>query len=161
MLGRLDLPPNWYFKKCVEPGRRNYILTVYVFFTGTVLLDLEKFDLPSIAEAVVENLVITDQLSQTDSNKVLAALLLRHRHQHQMAPIARRPSSYNLLAMARKDSKPSMAADDFEHKIVDTREGDAMEDGVIRLRIDDSTDGDDMPVQETSQVSLVVVLIED
>ncbi|KAJ7381651.1 Anion exchange protein 3 [Desmophyllum pertusum] len=48
---------------------------------GTVLLDLEKLDLPSIAEAVVDNMVITDKLSQTDSNKVLAALLLRHRHQ--------------------------------------------------------------------------------
>jgi len=125
-----------------------------------VLLDLEKFDLPSIAEAVVENLMISDQLSQTDSNKVLAALLLRHRHQHQMAPIARRPSSYNLLAMARKDSK-TPTADDTEHKIVDTGEGDKMEDGVIRLRIDDSTDGDDTAVQETSQVSLVVVIPDD
>lgn len=125
-----------------------------------MLLDLEKFDLPSIAEAVVENLMISDQLSQTDSNKVLAALLLRHRHQHQMAPIARRPSSYNLLAMARKDSKTS-TADDTEHKIVDTGQGDKMEDGVIRLRIDDSTDGDDMAVQETSQVSLVVVIPDD
>ena len=61
---------------------------------GTVLLDLEKFDLPSIAEAVVENMVITDQLKQKDSNKVLAALLLRHRHQHQQGlPMNRRTSS--------------------------------------------------------------------
>ncbi|XP_078345150.1 band 3 anion transport protein-like [Oculina patagonica] len=118
---------------------------------GTVMLDLEKFDLPSIAEAVVENMVITDQLSQTNSNKVLAALLLRHRHQHQMAPIARRPSSYNLLALARKDSKT--AADDSEQKIVDPGGGGAMDDGVIRLRIDE-TDGDDIPIQETSQLPL-------
>ena len=130
------------------------------FFTGTVLLDLEKFDLPSIAEAVVENLVISDQLSQTESNKVLAALLLRHRHQHQMTPIARRPSSYNLLALARKDSKTS-TADDSEPKIVDTLESDKMEDGVIRLKIDESTDGDDIAVQESSEVSLVVVIIID
>ena len=130
------------------------------FFTGTVLLDLEKFDLPSIAEAVVENLVISDQLSQTDSNKVLAALLLRHRHQHQMAPIARRPSSYNLLAMARKDSKTA-TADDSEPKIVDTLEGGKMEDGVIRLKIDESTDGDDIVVQETSRVSLLVAILRD
>ncbi|XP_078345472.1 band 3 anion transport protein-like isoform X2 [Oculina patagonica] len=60
---------------------------------GTVLLDLEKFDLPSIAEAVVDNMVITDQLKQKDSNKVLAALLLRHRHQHQQGPMNRRTSS--------------------------------------------------------------------
>ena len=125
-----------------------------------MLLDLEKFDLPSIAESVVENLVISDQLSQTDSNKVLAALLLRHRHQHQMSPIARRPSSYNLLAMARKDSKASMTADDSEHKIVDTGKSAKMEDGVIRLKIDDSTDADDVAVQETSRVSLVVIILE-
>ena len=131
-----------------------------VYFIGTVLLDLEKFDLPSIAEAVVENLVISDQLSQTDSNKVLAALLLRHRHQHQMAPIARRPSSYNLLAMARKDSKTA-TADDSEPKIVDTLEGGKMEDGVIRLKIDESTDGDDIVVQETSRVSLLVVIFSN
>ena len=143
------------------PKKEKLYFDCVCFLTGTVLLDLEKFDLPSIAEAVVENLLISDQLSQTDSNKVLAALLLRHRHQHQMAPIARRPSSYNLLAMARKDSKTSMTVDDTENKIVDTGEGDKMEDGVIRLKIDDSTDADDITVQETSRVSLIVVILED
>ncbi|KAJ7380401.1 Anion exchange protein 3 [Desmophyllum pertusum] len=100
-------------------------------------------------------MVITDQLSQTDSNKVLAALLLRHRHQHQLSPIARRPSSYNLLAMARKDSKPSMVADDSEHGIVEPGEGDIVDDGTIRLKIDDSAD--DMNVQEISQLPLTDV----
>ena len=57
------------------------------------MLDLEKFDLPSIAEAVVENMVLTEQLKQKDSNKVLTALLLRHRHQHQQEPWNRRRSS--------------------------------------------------------------------
>lgn len=66
---------------------------------GTVLLDLEKFDLPSIAEAVVENMVITDQLKQQDSNKVLAALLLRHRHQHQQS------SKLNRGASSKKSKK--------------------------------------------------------
>lgn len=108
---------------------------------GTVLLDLEKFDLPSIAEAVVENFVITDQLSQTDSNKVLAALLLRHRHQYQMTQtVPRRPSSYNLWAMARKDSKSSFPAVDSENKpiIVGDSECNTTEDGTIRLKIDDT-----------------------
>ena len=50
---------------------------------GTVLLDLQRFDLQSIAQAVVENMVMTDQLKQEDSSKVLTALLLQHRHQHQ------------------------------------------------------------------------------
>lgn len=107
---------------------------------GTVLLDLEKFDLPSIAEAVVENFVITDQLSQTDSNKVLAALLLRHRHQYQMTQtMPRRPSSYNLWAMTRKDSKTSFPANESDNKLtVGDNEGNTTEDGTIRLKIDDS-----------------------
>nr|XP_058942505.1 band 3 anion transport protein-like [Pocillopora verrucosa] len=120
---------------------------------GTVLLDLEKFDLPSIAEAVVENMMITDQISQTDSNKVLAALLLRHRHQYQMSPpIARRPSSYNLLALARKDSKPSMPVEDSENKLPEPEEGETLDEGAIRLKIDESDS--DFPVQEISQLPL-------
>ena len=117
-----------------------------------MLLDLEKFDLPSIAEAVVENMVITDQLSQTNSNKVLAALLLRHRHQHELTPpMPRRPSSYNLLAMARKDSKATFPPVDSEHKLPAAEvEGETVEDGVIRLKIDDSCD--DMTAQEITQV---------
>lgn len=121
-------------------------------FLGTVLLDLEKFDLPSIAEAVVENMVISDQLSQTESNKVLAALLLRHRHQHQLTPgMPRRPSSYNLLAMARKESKASFPAVESEQKLPAAEaEGQTEEDGTIRLKIDDPSD--DVAVQEMSQV---------
>ena len=128
------------------------------FFAGTVLLDLEKFDLPSIAEAVVENMVITDQLSQTDSNKVLAALLLRHRHQHEFTPpMPRRPSSYNLLAMARKDSKASFPVVDSEHRLpVTDGEGETVEDGTIRLKIDDSVD--DVSGPEISQVCLISLI---
>ena len=142
--------------KCIEIGRENLcqglIISLFIDFTGTVLLDLEKFDLPSIAEAVVENMMITDQISQTDSNKVLAALLLRHRHQYQMSPpIARRPSSYNLLALARKDSKPSMPVEDPENKLPEPEEGETLDEGAIRLKIDESDS--DFPVQEISQVS--------
>lgn len=120
-------------------------------------MDLEKFDLPSIAEAVVENMVISDQLSQTESNKVLAALLLRHRHQHQLTPpMPRRPSSYNLLAMGRKDSKATFPPVDSEHKLPVTEgEGETVEDGAIRLKIDDS--GDEIASQEISQVSWIWV----
>ena len=58
-------------------------------FLGTVLLDLEKSDLPHIARAVVDNMVLTDQLKEEDSNKVVTALLLQHRHQHQQHGIRR------------------------------------------------------------------------
>lgn len=71
-----------------------------------MLLDLEKFDLPSIAEAVVENMVISDQLEQENSNKVLAALLLRHRHQHQQV------SKLNRHASSKKSKKFGVRAAD-------------------------------------------------
>ena len=94
---------------------------------GTVLLDLEKFDLPSIAEAVVDNMVITDQLKQKDSNKVLAALLLRHRHQHQLQ---RRTSS-------KKSKKFGVGSDNMAYD----RTGQAETgNGVIRLKINESKD---------------------
>ena len=123
-----------------------------------MLLDLEKFDLPSIAEAVVENMVISDQLSQTDSNKVLAALLLRHRHQHQLSPsMPRRPSSYNLMAMARKSSEAPLPVAEPEQKLsVAEDDGDTVDDGTIRLKIDDSCD-DDITTQEISQVGEIWV----
>ena len=65
----------------------------YYIFLGTVLLDLEKSDLPHIARAVVDNMVLTDQLKEEDSNKVVTALLLQHRHQHQQHGMSRRLSS--------------------------------------------------------------------
>ena len=65
----------------------------YFIFLGTVLLDLEKSDLPHIARAVVDNMVLTDQLKEEDSNKVVTALLLQHRHQHQQQGMSRRLSS--------------------------------------------------------------------
>ena len=68
-------------------------LSYYYIFLGTVLLDLEKSDLPHIARAVVDNMVLTDQLKEEDSNKVVTALLLQHRHQHQQNGISRRLSS--------------------------------------------------------------------
>ena len=48
--------------------------------------------------------------------------------------------------------------DEAEQRAVDLGEGGAVEDGVIRLKIDE-TDGDDIPIQETSQVSNIRRLI--
>jgi len=94
---------------------------------GTVLLDLEKFDLPSIAEAVVENMVITDQLKQKDSNKVLAALLLRHRHQHQQS------SKLNRRASSKKSKKFGVRAADNLGLDAHSETGN----GVVSLKIEE------------------------
>nr|XP_040028183.1 anion exchange protein 2a isoform X1 [Gasterosteus aculeatus aculeatus] len=47
---------------------------------GTVLLDLKQKTLPGIAEQMVEQMVICDQIKAEDRANVLQALLLRHSH---------------------------------------------------------------------------------
>jgi hypothetical protein len=95
------------------------------------LLDLEQFDLKSIIEAVVENMVITDQIVRADKEMVVGALLSKHKHQYQEETnLPRRPSFYNLMSFSQNVS----AKDEQNYPQSDnTKE----EDGVIRLRIDD------------------------
>uniref|UniRef100_A0A3Q3GTY0 Anion exchange protein n=1 Tax=Labrus bergylta TaxID=56723 RepID=A0A3Q3GTY0_9LABR len=50
---------------------------------GAVLLDLKQGTLPGIAQQVVEQMVISDQIKAEDRANVLRALLLRHRSKHQ------------------------------------------------------------------------------
>uniref|UniRef100_A0A8C4DZJ0 Anion exchange protein n=1 Tax=Dicentrarchus labrax TaxID=13489 RepID=A0A8C4DZJ0_DICLA len=47
---------------------------------GAVLLDLKQRTLPGIAQQVVEQMVISDQIKAEDRANVLKALLLRHSH---------------------------------------------------------------------------------
>uniref|UniRef100_UPI0035901A00 anion exchange protein 2-like isoform X2 n=1 Tax=Myxine glutinosa TaxID=7769 RepID=UPI0035901A00 len=47
---------------------------------GTVLLDLKQSTLSGIAHQVVEQMIIEDQITESDRAKVLRALLLKHRH---------------------------------------------------------------------------------
>uniref|UniRef100_A0A8C4Q055 Anion exchange protein n=1 Tax=Eptatretus burgeri TaxID=7764 RepID=A0A8C4Q055_EPTBU len=47
---------------------------------GTVLLDLKQNTLSGIAHQVVEQMIIEDQITESDRAKVLRALLLKHRH---------------------------------------------------------------------------------
>ena len=100
------------------------------FSLGTVLLDLEKFDLPSIAQAVVENMVLTDQLKEEDSAKVLKALLLQHRHQHQQPGMRRRVSS-------KKKRKIGSGVANIGYNA----NGEGIGNGSVRVKIHDSKDG--------------------
>lgn len=47
--------------------------------TGAVLLDLDQTTLPNIANQVVEQMIISDQIKAEDRSNVLRALLLKHR----------------------------------------------------------------------------------
>lgn len=111
-------------------------------FSGTVLLDLEQFDLQSIIEAVVENMVITDQIARSDKEMIIGALLCKHKHQYQQGDtnLPRRPSFYNLKSFSQNVSakdENSYTLPQPEH----VKEED--DEGVIRLRIDDDVSEDD------------------
>uniref|UniRef100_A0AAQ4RQW8 Anion exchange protein n=1 Tax=Gasterosteus aculeatus aculeatus TaxID=481459 RepID=A0AAQ4RQW8_GASAC len=47
---------------------------------GAVLLDLDQTTLPNIANQVVEQMIISDQIKAEDRSNVLRALLLKHSH---------------------------------------------------------------------------------
>ncbi|CAB1453171.1 unnamed protein product [Pleuronectes platessa] len=64
---------------------------------GAVLLDLKQRTLPDIAQQVVEQMVISDQIRAEDRTSVLRALLLRHRSVHHLSIIC--PSSVHHLSI--------------------------------------------------------------
>lgn len=102
---------------------------------GTVLLDLERFDLQSIAQAVVENMVLTDQLKQEDSAKVLTALLLQHRHQHQQQQQNQQSGIMRRLS-SKKRRKIVVGSDNVGYN----GESEGIGNGNIRLKTDGSKD---------------------
>ena len=69
-----------------------------------MLLDLESFDLSGIFQAVVENMVITDQLSRANQDKVLDILMSKHRHQYQQTKLKRNFSFSSLSSFAMDHS---------------------------------------------------------
>lgn len=84
---------------------------------GTVLLDLDEEDLPSIAAAIVDNMIATNQLTAQYREPILHALLLRHVHQSHPHAVKEeapaRPSSHffgprvdvESAFVARRDSR--------------------------------------------------------
>ncbi|KAK3731503.1 hypothetical protein QZH41_008530, partial [Actinostola sp. cb2023] len=121
---------------------------------GTVLLDLEQFDIHSIVETIAENMVITDQLARSDKGVIIDALLLKHRHQYQEEAIPRRQSFYNLMSMSQNVPKDP----DESKKFPEQPEALNNESGVIRLNIDENSGSDfsDLDDPQKSQVPLYI-----
>lgn len=67
------------------------------------MLDLEAYNLQAIFESVVENMVITDQLSRSNKDKVIDVLMSKHRHQHQQSKL-KRNFSFSSLSSFTMDS---------------------------------------------------------
>uniref|UniRef100_A0AAQ5ZDQ9 Anion exchange protein n=1 Tax=Amphiprion ocellaris TaxID=80972 RepID=A0AAQ5ZDQ9_AMPOC len=69
---------------------------------GAVLLDLKQTTLPGIAQQVVEQMVISDQIRAADRANVLRALLLRHSHpsdEKDHSSFSRNISAANMAAL--------------------------------------------------------------
>ena len=50
-----------------------------LYITGSVLLDLEEWELNEIFHRVTENLITSDQVSEENRGEVLRALLVKHK----------------------------------------------------------------------------------
>uniref|UniRef100_A0AAQ5ZQI0 Anion exchange protein n=1 Tax=Amphiprion ocellaris TaxID=80972 RepID=A0AAQ5ZQI0_AMPOC len=88
---------------------------------GAVLLDLKQTTLPGIAQQVVEQMVISDQIRAADRANVLRALLLRHSHpsdEKDHSSFSRNISAANMAALMDRhngQSEPcSYSANDRE-----------------------------------------------
>ncbi|XP_034039445.1 anion exchange protein 2-like isoform X2 [Thalassophryne amazonica] len=76
---------------------------------GLVLLDLKQKTLPGIAQQVVEQMVIAEQIQDKDQNNVLQALLLRNRNNSTA-------NTVTLTDTRQGQSEPSVTDSDQEKK---------------------------------------------
>ncbi|XP_062584941.1 sodium bicarbonate cotransporter 3-like isoform X1 [Saccostrea cucullata] len=53
---------------------------------GTVMFDIEPYDLPSLVELVVDTMVASKQLEENLKEQFVDTMLIRHRHQNQKKP---------------------------------------------------------------------------
>ena len=67
---------NVYPQLCFFPF---YGTMYWTFVVGVVMLDLEAYGLSNIFHAIVEQLVISDQIEQENQGNVLRVLMLKHK----------------------------------------------------------------------------------
>ncbi|XP_062574718.1 anion exchange protein 3-like isoform X2 [Saccostrea cucullata] len=70
---------------------------------GTMILDLEAEDLPSIVTYVVNDMVIHDHIKSEDKGKVLKTLLMKHKHQKEKLSLRRSLTSASFRSSASLD----------------------------------------------------------
>ncbi|KAK3083355.1 hypothetical protein FSP39_020709 [Pinctada imbricata] len=79
---------------------------------GTLLLDLEAEDLPSIVNAVIDNMIIHDCIKAENKGKVLRTLLLKHKHQRDKLSL--------MKSMSSQSFKTSPSFSSFEKPLGDS-----------------------------------------
>ncbi|CAC5412080.1 Anion exchange protein 3,Anion exchange protein 2,Band 3 anion transport protein,Electrogenic sodium bicarbonate cotransporter 4 [Mytilus coruscus] len=69
---------------------------------GTMLLDIEATDLPTIVNSIIDSMIIHDQIKPENKGNILRTLLLKHKHVGQRENFIRRNFSYmNLRGLDR------------------------------------------------------------
>ncbi|XP_008299971.1 anion exchange protein 2a, partial [Stegastes partitus] len=94
---------------------------------GAVLLDLKQKTLPGIAQQVVEQMVISDQIKSADRANVLRALLLRHSHpsdEKDHSSFSRNISAANMAGlMDRHNGQSEPCSNSTNHREADGDKG--------------------------------------
>ena len=137
-------------------------ISIKLFFPlpGTVLLDLESFDLNSIFDAVVENMVITDQLSRAHKEKVVEVLLSKHRHQHQQNKLKRSFSFSSLSSFTFDTPSTPRDKDSGVESAIEMelkKEADTGKENIVTIN---DTAVDDEKVGETVVETVVETAVE-
>ncbi|XP_070569674.1 band 3 anion transport protein-like isoform X2 [Ptychodera flava] len=73
---------------------------------GALILDLDERDISGIVHHIVEQMVITDQISESSRGDVLRALLMQHRHLKEPQGIFRTLSTSSLPSLRIPHSEP-------------------------------------------------------
>ncbi|XP_067330180.1 anion exchange protein 2a isoform X1 [Channa argus] len=87
---------------------------------GAVLLNLKQTTLPDIAQQVVEQMVISDQIKAEDRANVLRALLLRHSHpsdEKDHSLFSKNISAANMAALIDKHNSQSESSNNTTNHI--------------------------------------------
>ncbi|XP_062548275.1 electroneutral sodium bicarbonate exchanger 1 isoform X11 [Armigeres subalbatus] len=87
-----------------------------LLLNGTVILDMEAVSLDQIAELVCENMVNAGTLPMEARDKVIDALLKRHKHQHEFGSKKTRLPLIRSLADIGKNHSSSKIDDHHQHQ---------------------------------------------
>ncbi|XP_042897163.1 band 3 anion transport protein [Parasteatoda tepidariorum] len=105
----VEFGPNRWGKPKVPPLKFHSMLKLrQCLEQGSVLLDLDEKDFFSVAQRVVENLVVTDQIEPDEKEYILQILMNRHRHMNDKSmPMRRNSSGYGNLNLLSHDKNRS------------------------------------------------------
>ena len=119
-----------------------------------MLLGLDNFDLPTIFESVVDNLIITDQLSSNLKDRVIGVLLSKHCHHHQQARqgSVRRKFSFTSSPSLNKVEMNGTVVKDKETK--ETKETNVAVDGEQPLLNDRKASLETIQSKEAEMVTI-------